>query len=77
MFWVTDHHSLRFSPTGEDEKNGKPFKSFISFLPWEKKAAEQCTLELLPAIIEGCFFLLSFMSLLMAHKESDLTALKI
>lgn len=42
-----------------------------------KKAAEQRTLELLPAIIEGCFFLLSFMSLLMAHKESDLTALKI
>lgn len=68
---------LTFSPTGEDEKNGKPFKSFISFLPWEEKAAEQCTLELLPTIIEGCFFLLSFMSLLMAHKESDLTALKI
>lgn len=49
----------------------------VSFLPREKKAAEQCIPELLPPIIEGCFFLLSFMSLLMAHKESDLTALEI
>lgn len=55
----------------------KPLSHPLPAFTRGRQAAEQCTRALLPPITEECFFLLSFMSLLMAHKESDLTALEI